>query len=173
MIDTQFVTVVKRLALLLIVLGGVGAAGLVITYEVIGVEWLSTMEVQESLRPMELSLPVPQGSVPLQGAAYVAEGGTPLNPVEADQVSRQRGQQLYEINCALCHGAGGQGDGSVAAKLRRKPANLTGPNVTGLQDGDIFMVITQGVPGLMPALRENLAVGDRWDVVNYVRTLAK
>jgi len=172
-IDPQLVMVLKRLVLFLVVLGGVATGGLLITFEVVGVEWISTMEIQSSYRPMEDPRPLPVGSVPIQGAAYVLEAGTPLNPVPPDEISLARGQQLYLLNCALCHGQGGQGDGSVAARLTRKPADLTGQNVTTLADGDIFVIITNGVPGLMPALRENLTAGDRWDVVNYVRTLGK
>ena len=65
----------------------------------------------------------------------------------------------------------------MAEKLVRKPSKLTGINVTSLSDGEIFMVITNGVipptgtKGGMPGLKENLAVGDRWDVVNYMRSL--
>jgi mono/diheme cytochrome c family protein len=33
------------------------------------------------------------------------------------------------------------------------------------------MVITNGMPGAMPALNENLTVRERWDVVNFIRTL--
>ena len=35
------------------------------------------------------------------------------------------------------------------------------------------MTITNGVPDRMPPLNENLTVSERWDVVNYVRTLSK
>jgi mono/diheme cytochrome c family protein len=176
-IDPQLVTVVKRLALLLIALGGAATAGLIITFEVIGIEWLSTMEIQASFRPMEDSRPVPAGSVPIDGAAYVRNAGAPANPVTASDESRARGETLYALNCAVCHGPAGKGDGSIAQFLTRKPADLTGANVTGLSDGDIFLIISNGVPrvqgflGGMPALRENLPVGDRWDVVNYVRSL--
>jgi mono/diheme cytochrome c family protein len=42
-----------------------------------------------------------------------------------------------------------------------------------LSDGAIFMTITNGKEGRMPALNENLTVRERWDVVNFVRTLNK
>jgi len=172
-IDPQLITVLKRLALLLVVLGGVATAGLLITYEVIGVEWISTMEIQPSFRPMEKSLPLPEGAVPIQGAAFIPGAGAPPNPVPSDEVSLQRGKQLYSINCAVCHGETGKGDGSIAKFVNRKPADLTSEKVSSRLDGDIFLTITNGLPGLMPALRENLSVRERWDVVNYVRTLGK
>ncbi len=163
----------KRVMITLTLMAALPAIGLLITYEVIKVDWISTMEVQASFRPMEAPLPVPEGSIPIEGVAYVAGEGAPENPVAADSASLERGKLLYDINCALCHGVIGQGNGQVAEKLRRQPADLTGANVTTLSDGDIFIIITDGVQNLMPALRENLDVRDRWDVVNYVRRLGR
>jgi len=160
-----------RVALTLAVLGLVPMLGLVLTYELVKIDWVSFMEIQPSYRPMEMPLPVPEGSVPIQGAAYVAGAGSPENPLAADEVSLERGKLLYALNCALCHGESGLGDGPVAEKLLVNPADLTAENVANQQDGDLFLVVTNGIPNLMPALRENLTVRDRWDVVNYLRTL--
>jgi mono/diheme cytochrome c family protein len=160
----------KFLITLVIVIVPLGI-GLLFTYQVIDIQWISFMEIQPAYRPMEDPRQIPPNAVPVQGVAFLPNVGSPQNPVQADQNSVARGQYLYGINCALCHGPLGKGDGPVAEKLARKPANLTGPNVTQIDDGTIFLVISNGVPGTMPPLRENLAVGDRWDVVNYVRTL--
>jgi len=48
--------------------------------------------------------------------------------------------------------------------------------VKQLTDGEIFIIISNGIKInnnqiTMPDLRENLAVNDRWNVVNYVRSL--
>ncbi len=41
-----------------------------------------------------------------------------------------------------------------------------------LSDGAIFLTITNGIAGRMPPLKENLPdASERWDVVNYVRSL--
>ncbi|MFZ6031064.1 MAG: c-type cytochrome [Chloroflexota bacterium] len=169
-IDRHLMTVLTRLIVFLVVAGGVAAAGLLLTYEVFGVEWISTMEIQPSYRPMEDPQPVPAGSVPIQGAAYVPGDGAPRNPVPADETSLARGQALYDVNCAVCHGPVGKGDGPMAEKFRRQPTDLTSANVTRLSDGDIFIVITHGAAA-MPPLSENLSVGERWDVVNYVKKM--
>ncbi len=146
--------------------------GLLFTYDIIKIEWISFMEIQPSFQAQEDPLPLPPGSIPVQGAAYVPGLGAPVNPIPVDDVSLQRGKQLYEIHCALCHGLQGKGNGSFAAFLKHKPANLlTGNALTG-SDGSIFMVISNGIPGRMPALRENLPTArERWDVVNYIRSL--
>jgi mono/diheme cytochrome c family protein len=166
----------KRISLTFLVVAAILAIGLLFTYQIIPIHWVGFMEVQSSFRPMEDPLPVPPRSVPIDGAAFVPETGSPANPIPADQASLERGHVLYGINCAICHGELGKGEGSVAENLIRKPADLSSPNVTSLSDGEIFMVITNGVEpptgikGGMPGLKENLSIGDRWDVVNYVRS---
>ncbi len=160
----------------LLILGAVVAlflgGGLFFTMDVIKFEWLSFMEVQPSYRPMEEPLPLPARAVPVEGAAYIPGMGAPVNPVEADEVSLTRGKMLYDVHCALCHGAEGRGDGVIAAFLQeRKPADLTADSVQTKSDGALFLVISNGTEGGMPALNENLTVRERWDVVNYVRTL--
>jgi mono/diheme cytochrome c family protein len=98
--------------------------------------------------------------------------GAPENPVTADDVSVARGQQLFETHCQICHGASGEGNGPVAPFLTTyKPANLTSVVVQAKSDGAIFLTITNGLVDRMPPLNENLTVRERWDVVNYIRTL--
>jgi mono/diheme cytochrome c family protein len=161
----------KRIAITLGALTAVLLLGLLFTYQVIRIDWVSMMEIQPSFRPLEDPLPVPAGSIPIEGAALLPGLGAPQNPVAADEVSLQRGQTLYEANCTLCHGASGVGDGPIGVFLTVKPANLTGPAVTGVPDGNLFVVVTYGVPGRMPPLAENLTPRDRWDVINWVRRL--
>jgi len=71
------------------------------------------------------------------------------------------------------HGEGGQGDGSVVEFWQedaRRPANLAEERIAAYPDGTIYRIISQGI-GVMPPLRENLTERQRWDVVNFVRTL--
>lgn len=145
--------------------------GLLITYEVIQIEFIGFMENQDTIRPMEMPFPVPEQSIPIQGAAYVGGIGSPENPIDSDEVSVERGRILFDINCRLCHGDQGKGNGPVAAYLKTvPPRDLTDSSVVSLSDGDIFLTITNGKP-YMPALHENIDVRGRWDVVNYVRLL--
>lgn len=165
-------SLMNRLLLIGAVVLVLSGALLLFTYDIIKIDWISFMEIQPSYKPMENPLPVPAQSIPVEGAAYIPGMGAPVNPIAADEISLARGAQLYSINCSHCHGTGGQGDGPVAAFLQnRKPADLTTDVVQSKSDGAIFLVISSGVPGSMPALNENLTVRDRWDVVNFVRTL--
>lgn len=140
-------------------------------YDVIKFNWISFMQVQSNFQPMEDPMPVMTDTIPLEGVAYSLALGAPSNPVATDQTSIQRGAELYSINCALCHGTGGKGDGPIASHLKNKPFDLTSFPIHSFTDGGIFFTISTGVPEKMPALNENLNVRERWDVVNYVRTL--
>lgn len=163
---------IKRLILVLGILVLPLILGLVFTYDIIKIDWISFMEIQPSFRSQEDPLPLPARSVPIQGAAYIAELGAPANPVPADADSLARGKASFDVSCALCHGTDGKGTGPFSAFLQNKPTNLlTGKPVTD-SDGAIFLTITNGVADRMPSLKENLpTAGARWDVVNYVRSL--
>src|SRR6478752_3050831 len=57
-------------------------------------------------------------------------------------------KQIYEKNCANCHGKTGTGDGAMGAELNPKPANLVDADWKhGSSDGEIFEVIKDGVKG--------------------------
>lgn len=162
---------IKRLVYLLTV--AVALVGLVslFTYDFIKIDWISFMEIQSSYKPMEHPLPVPADSIPIEGAVYTLGMGVPVNPVTADEVSIQRGAELYKINCVPCHGKEGKGDGVVGNFFQFKPANLTSFDVQMISDEAIFLIITDGVAGRMPPLNENFNVRERWDLVNFIRTL--
>lgn len=164
---------IKRLLLVLAIVITPFLIGLLFTYDIIKPEWVSTMKIQPVAQPQRDPLPLPQRSIPIQGAVYVSGLGAPVNPVPANEVSLSNGKQLYEINCALCHGKDGKGVGSFAPFLTQyKPANLAEGNAKNLSDGAIFLTITNGIAGRMPPLKENLPnAHERWDVVNYVRSL--
>lgn len=154
------------------VLGVLFGVILLFSYDIIKVEWISFMEIQPSYEEMEDPLPVPARSIPIEGPIAIPGMGAPENPVEADEASITRGSNLYEIHCRMCHGATAEGNGPIAPFLvNSRPANLTSPVVQAKSDGSIFLTITNGIDGKMPPLNENLTVPERWDVVNFLRTL--
>jgi mono/diheme cytochrome c family protein/membrane-bound metal-dependent hydrolase YbcI (DUF457 family) len=116
-------------------------------------------------------LTAPEQAVPVQGPVLIA--GMPASRQKpASQESIQRGKSLFSIDCAMCHGAGGDGNGPVASLLQTKPVDLTSADVQSMSASEIFLVITQG-KDVMPSIAESLPVEDRWDVINYVYTLKK
>lgn len=170
--STSLSVIIKRLALLFAVVAVGLSVVMLFTYDVIKVDWLSFMEIQPSYRQMEEPRPVPERSIPVEGPVSIPNMGAPSNPVEADETSLARGEELYVINCVPCHGPDGIGNGPVAAFLQeRKPADLTSTVVRSLSDGAIFLTISNGKLPFMVPMNENLTVRERWDVVNYIRTL--
>ena len=93
-----------------------------------------------------------------------------VNPVPADEVSVKRGLALYQANCQVCHGATGHGDGPAAPTLPIRPFDLT-VHVPLHPDWQLFAFISEGVGGAMPAWQDRLSEQQRWDLVNYLRTL--
>jgi len=176
----------KQLVVVFAVIGVVVGALAVFAFDVIKIDWIVFMEIQNSFGAQENPLVVPAQSIPVEGAAYIPGNGAPANPVPADEISIARGAELYSIHCQMCHGEAGEGNGTIAAFLvKKKPANLTSEPVQVKSDGSLFLTISNGIynpnntlfpdiefSGQMPPLNENLTVRERWDVVNYLRTLA-
>jgi mono/diheme cytochrome c family protein len=169
--STSLGVILKRLFMIFAVAGVAFAIVLLFSYDVIKIDWVSFMEIQPSYGTQNHPLPVPAQSIPVEGAAYIPGDGAPTNPVPADETSIARGAQLFVTNCVMCHGQTGQGTGTIAAFLiKKKPADLTSKLVQSKNDGTIFLIISNGF-GFMPAMNENFTVRERWDLVNYVRTL--
>ena len=95
------------------------------------------------------------------------------NPVAADAASIASGKALYEKHCTECHGDSGKGDGTMADEYTPKPANLTDAEWKhGSSDGEIFVVIRDGVKGTgMKAFARKMTAHQIWDVVNYLRSI--
>jgi len=164
--------IIQRLAMIFAVVGVLFGILMLFTYDVIKIDWPSFMEIQPSYKQMDDPLPVPERSIPIEGAIVIPGMGAPENPTVADDASIARGKELFNINCRMCHGAVGDGTGPIAPFLINfKPANLTSDVVQSKSDGSIFLTISNGLEGRMPPLNENLTVPERWDVVNFVRTL--
>jgi S-disulfanyl-L-cysteine oxidoreductase SoxD len=166
----------QRLLVVIFVAALVFGALMLFSMDIVKIDWISFMEIQPSFKPMEHPLPVASRSIPVEGAAYISGMGAPVNPVATDATSVERGRVLYSVTCIQCHGATGEGNGIVGSALVFPPANLTGAVVQTKPDGALFLTISAGIQGAngqihMPALNENLTVRDRWDVVNYLRTL--
>ncbi len=112
-------------------------------------------------------LAAPTEAVPIQGPALV-EGQPASEPLPATAASRERGATLFRINCVLCHGPAGRGDGPLAGFFQPPPADLLGPVVQSLPVTEIYRVISLG-RGTMLSLAENLDPGERWDVVQLIK----
>jgi mono/diheme cytochrome c family protein len=114
--------------------------------------------------------------VMLSGASFVQA----MKP-EDTQATREKGKQIYEHACRLCHGVDGKGDGPAGWFLGRyespRPRDFTGggfkfrstPSGELPTDQDLFRVVTQGIPSNMPSY-EGLSEEERWQVIAYIKT---
>jgi len=94
------------------------------------------------------------------------------NPMTATQESIAAGQKIYSKTCAMCHGKTGNADGPAVVELNIHPVKLSDPKVATESDGSLFWKITTGKKP-MPAYGKRLSETDRWNLVNYIRTLSK
>lgn len=94
------------------------------------------------------------------------------NPVAADAASLAAGKKAYEKECLSCHGKKGKGNGPSAVTLEVAPASLLSDKVQSQTDGELFWKITEGKKPMSSA-KKSLTEQQRWQVVNYVRQLAK
>lgn len=94
-------------------------------------------------------------------------------PVEVNAKLLDRGQERYEINCAICHGLLGDSNGVVKQIANWAViANLQDDRIRQQPDGQIFNTITHG-KNTMGAYGPNIAIEDRWAIVAYIRALHK
>jgi cytochrome c oxidase cbb3-type subunit I/II len=119
---------------------------------------------------------------------FVAAARTPPEPVHlpaAPPATPERianGQQVFErLQCWQCHGHGGGGDGPLAAVLRDgknrpiRPQDFTkGVYKSGQQPEDLLRTVLTGLNGTpMPTYATAVSVDEGWDLVYYVRSLAR
>ena len=101
----------------------------------------------------------------LLSAAYADD----RNPLAGDAKAAKAGEYQFRINCAMCHGLGARGGGR-------------GPDLTRAvkkhthSDGEMFQVISNGIPGTaMPpngANGQGVGMTDEeiWQIVTYIRS---
>lgn len=90
------------------------------------------------------------------------------NPVSATPSSIEKGRSLFMQYCSKCHGPHGEGNGPLARALPNI-ADLASSSVQDKSDQQIFDQITEG-KAPMPSF-QILSEKNRWNLVNYVRTL--
>jgi mono/diheme cytochrome c family protein len=118
-----------------------------------------------------ISVSVEQASSTEKWTAPAAEARK-KNPVAVSESSLAAGQKVYVKRCVACHGKTGNGDGPDAADLGIHPAKLSDPLIREETDGALFWKITVGKKP-MPNYNTRLSPTDRWNVINYLRSLVK
>jgi mono/diheme cytochrome c family protein len=106
-------------------------------------------------------------------AAIPVEAAKAPNPVKSTPESLTRAKKWWNLDCAMCHGKDGDGKGETAQDMKLKLADFTDPTTfKDRTDGEIFYIIKNGHND-MPAEGPRIKTEENWDLVNYVRSLAK
>jgi mono/diheme cytochrome c family protein len=102
-------------------------------------------------------------------AGYAASASlqNPVTTFTKDELAEAG--RLYNINCGVCHGEKGGGNGPIAGKIGAV-ANLNLPLYVSMTDGTMFHSLTYGKNN-MGSYASQLDRKQRWMVINYVRTL--
>ena len=103
--------------------------------------------------------------IPPQDAARV-------NPVKPTAESLAKGKKMYGIDCAMCHGNNGDGKGDMGADYKNMPDFTNPETLKNRTDGELFYITRNG-KGEMPAEDNRAKDDDIWNMVNYIRSLAK
>ena len=106
-------------------------------------------------------------------AAIPIEAVRQANPVKSTPESLARAKKWWTLDCAMCHGKDGDGKGETAKDMKLSIADFTNPStLKDRTDGEIFYIIKNGHED-MPPEGQRVKVEENWDLVNYVRSLAK
>ncbi|MFZ9873971.1 MAG: c-type cytochrome [Candidatus Methylacidiphilales bacterium] len=90
-------------------------------------------------------------------------------PVTVDKNLLVRGKERYEINCQVCHGALGAGNGVTTQYGLVGVASIHLDKYRDMADGEIFNTITHGKGQMGPY--HHIQVEDRWAIIAYLRAL--
>ena len=97
-------------------------------------------------------------------------GFTTTFPIPIDRAAIDRGQERFNIYCAVCHGRLGDGQGMIPKRGFRQPPTYHQDRLRRAPVGYLFDVATNGF-GAMPDYASQISVDDRWKIVAYIRVL--
>jgi len=103
-------------------------------------------------------------------AAIPAEYVGKANPVKPTPEGLVYVKKLYGWDCAMCHGANGDGKGDLAAD-QKLAMNDFRQSLTKMSDGEIFYIIQKG-QGKMPAEGDRAKDDKIWNMVSYLRQMS-
>jgi mono/diheme cytochrome c family protein len=95
------------------------------------------------------------------------------NPVKATPASIALGKHAYVTQCAMCHGATGDGKGDLAADMKAPLRDYRDPaSLKDMTDGELFYILSKG-KGEMPGEEDRMKPEQLWNLINFIRSLAK
>lgn len=117
--------------------------------------------------------PTVPSAKPSPYAAIPVEAAKKENPVKSSPESLARAKKWWTLDCEMCHGKNGDGKGETAKEMKLTMMDFTeAARLKDRTDGEIFYIIKNGHND-MPAEGPRIKTEENWDLVNYVRSLAK
>jgi mono/diheme cytochrome c family protein len=104
--------------------------------------------------------------------AVPADVAAKTNPIKATPEVLAHAKKVYGYDCAICHGANGDGKGEIASSMKAPMRDFSDPAVQAQSDGTLFYIIQKG-KGEMPPEGDRGKDADIWNLVAYVRTFKK
>lgn len=93
-------------------------------------------------------------------------------PFTATLATLERGHERYQIQCAVCHGATGQGNGIATKYGLVGVANFQQQRLRDMSDGEIYNTLVNG-KNTMLGYGATIQVPDRWAIIAYIRALQR
>jgi mono/diheme cytochrome c family protein len=109
-----------------------------------------------------------------QEAAQAPTAPTPTNPMKSSAASRERAKKIYGMDCAMCHGANGNGKTSLATDMQMTLPDWTDPaTLAGKPDQELFNIIRNGKDKMPPEAKGRAKDDEVWGLILYIRGLSK
>jgi mono/diheme cytochrome c family protein len=93
-------------------------------------------------------------------------------PFNATMATLERGRERYQIQCAVCHGATGGGNGIATKYGLVGVASFNQQRIREMNDGEIYNTIVNGKNSML-GYGSVIQVPDRWAIVAYIRALQR
>jgi mono/diheme cytochrome c family protein len=123
--------------------------------------------------PAQTQQPAPSPA-PAPTSAPAAAASYPRNPIKPTSESQTRAKNLYQIDCAMCHGDNGNGKTDLASGMGLTLVDWTDPkSLDGRQDGELFNVIRNGKDKMPPEDAGRAKDDQVWNLVVYIRSFSK
>ena len=126
--------------------------------------------------PAKQEAPPPKGEAPhvvLGGMKIPVEETERKNTVKPTEESIAAGKRFYMTQCSMCHGEAGDGKGELAVDMKLDLRDWSDPaSLKAFTDGALFYVMTKGNEK-MPGQEGRMKAEQQWNVVNFIRSLAK
>jgi mono/diheme cytochrome c family protein len=114
-------------------------------------------------------------AVSLSQDAAPAPSQTPANnPVKSTADSRARAKKLYDVDCAMCHNANGNGKSDLAKDMSLTLLDWSDEkSLADKTDGQLFDAIRIGKDKMPPETEGRAKNDDVWNLVHYIRSFSK